>query len=977
MVYLNNHSYFSFLYGTLSVQELLDNAARLGIVTFALTDINTVSGIFDFLQEAPEKGIRPVVGVEFRNGDAFCYLCLVKNAKGFAEINRFLSQYKLAGKPFPMRPPAFEHVFTIYPLSIAEQQLNLAPYEFVGVRPYELTRLYTLRSRVAAQKLVALQSVTFLNREGYELHRHLRAMDHNCLLSKLPAGSTGHETNWLVPPERLIQKYRDYPFLLENAGKLLEACAMEFDFESPKNKKVFTSSKQDDFELLKKLTWEGFLYRYPKNDRVAQQRLEKELKVIYDLNFTAYFLITQDIIRYARSRGYVHVGRGSGANSIAAYCMGITDVDPIELDLYFERFINPARTSPPDFDIDFSWSERDEIIDYIFKRYGSEHVCLMATYVTFQNRSQYRELAKCYGLPKSEIDALVEGVYQERRGLIVSSPQRDSYVDQILSLGAKMENMPRQLSIHAGGILISEEPLFHYTGLNLMPKGFPISQWDMYVAEEIGFAKWDVLSQRGLGHIKEAVQIIRQNRQIDVDIHRIQDFKTDPLIKKQLQKHETMGCFYIESPAMRQLIWKLRCDDYLTLVAASSIIRPGVASSGMMKEYINRHQNPSSYTPIHLIMGELLEETYGVMVYQEDVIKVAHHFAGLTLSEADVLRRGMSGKYRSRAEFQRIEAKFEANCREKGYAEAIWQEVWRQIKSFAGYSFSKAHSASFAVESYQSLYLKTHYPLEFMTAVINNFGGFYATEFYIHEARRWGAQIEAPEINCSAYFTRIEGKTIYLGWVHIKSLERKTADAILTERERGGEYLHFDDFCHRLQPGLEQLIILIRIGAFRRFGVSKKELLWLAHWKVNGRPHSTAAATLFALEEPKLSLPVLTHHIIEDAYDELELLSFTLGSPFSLLAEIPSIPTVLVTSQDLPHYLGKVVSILGYLVNTKTSYTVHKEYMCFGYWLDSDGEFFDIVSFICLNLYPLYFNILELDNFISNIAITHFDQIHV
>lgn len=945
MVYLNNHSYYSFLYGTLGIEELLDHAARLGISSLALTDINTTSGVFDFIKYAHQAGIRPVVGVEFRNEDEFCYLCLAKNARGFAEINRFLSQYELAQKPFPLMAPSFEHVFTIYPLSAIERNAKLAPHEYIGVRPYEIPRLYSLKNRMQASKAVALQTVTFLNREGYELHRHLRAICHNCLLSRLPAQATAHETNWMVPPQRLLHKYQDYSFLLENAQKLFNQCSFEFDFNTSKNKKVFTTSAADDFQLLSKLAWEGFEYRYSRNDRLAQQRLEKELKVIHDLHYTAYFLITNDIIRYARSRGYVHVGRGSGANSIVAYCMQITDVDPIELDLYFERFINPARTSPPDFDIDFSWSERDEIIDYIFKRYGSEHVCLMAVYVTFQNRSQFRELGKVYGLPKAEIDALVEGVYQERRGLIISNPERDSYVHQILTLGAKMENLPRQLSIHAGGILISEEPLFHYTGLKPMPKGFPINHFDMYMAEEVGFAKFDILSQRGLGHIKESVQIIRKNRQVDVDIHRIQDFKTDPLIKQQLQRHETMGCFYIESPAMRQLIWKLRCDNYLTLVAASSIIRPGVASSGMMKEYIHRHENPASFQPIHPVMGELLAETYGVMVYQEDVIKVAHYFAGLTLAEADVLRRGMSGKYRSRKEFERIEAKFADNCREKGYPDEIWMEVWRQIKSFAGYSFSKAHSASFAVESYQSLFLKTHYPLEFITAVINNFGGFYSTEFYIHEARRCGAVIEAQDINQSEQFTRIEGNTLYLGWIHIKSLQEKTVQRILRERKEAGPFLHFDDFCQRLQPGLEQLILLIRIGAFREFGIPKKELLWQAHWKANARPISSTSATLFAIEEPKLSLPTLTYHVIEDAYDELELLGFTLGSPFGLLAQIPPIRTVLITVQDLPQYLGQVVSILGYLVNTKTSYTVKKEFMMFAYWLDTDGEFWDSVHF--------------------------------
>ena len=375
-----------------------------------------------------------------------------------------------------------------------------------------------------------------------------------------------------------------------------------------------------------------------------------------------------------------------------------------------------------------------------------------------------------------------------------------------------MEGFPNYLSIHAGGIMISDEPLYNYTALQPMPKGFPICEFDMYVCEEIGFAKFDVLSQRGLGHIKESVDIIWQNRSIHVDVHAVQKFKEDPQIQAQLNSHETMGCFYIESPAMRQLIWKLECDNYLTLVAASSIIRPGVASSGMMGAFIKSHHKPSEVVYLHPKMRELLEETYGVMVYQEDVIKVAHHFAGLTLAEADVLRRAMSGKFRSKAEFERIVEQFHSNCRHKGYAEEVYREVWRQIESFAGYSFSKAHSASYAVESYQSLYLKTYYPLEFMVAVINNFGGFYKTEFYFHEVKRYGGILVLPEVNTSEYSTSISGKTICMGFVHVKSLESQTITKILEARKEG-VFFSFDNFCKRVSLGLEQLIILIRIAA--------------------------------------------------------------------------------------------------------------------------------------------------------------------
>lgn len=926
-MYLNCHSYYSLRYGTLSPEALVEAAAAQGIKALALTDIHRVSGIYDFFQACRVANIKPVVGMEFRQGDACYYICLAKNAAGLAQINAFASQHLLHSKPWPVRPPSSPDVWTIFPLARREQVKSLGPQERWGVRASDRNKLWKEQDWAS---LVWCHPFTFLDKKAFSMHRLLRAIDHNVLLSKLPLEAQAQDDERLYSPAELADFCADFPSLLEEAECILESCEFSFEFKVTKNRKLFSASQEDDHALLAKLAYEGMLYRYPQRSREAKERIKKELQVIHDLAFESYFLITWDIIRYARSRGYFHVGRGSGANSIVAYCLGITDVDPIELDLYFERFINPQRTSPPDFDIDFSWDERDEIIDYIFKRYGAQYVCLLATYVTFRDRSIYRELAKVFGLPKAEIDAWIAPTAELR--------QSNSQIHQwIIKYGNLLIDFPNYLSIHAGGILISDRPLSEYTALEPMPKGFPICQFDMYVAEEIGFAKFDILSQRGLGHIKEAVEIIRQNRGVSVDIHRVQDFMQDERIKMQLESHETMGCFYVESPAMRQLIKKLQCSDYLTLVAASSIIRPGVASSGMMKAYIERHHAPHSYQPVHPLMGELMQETYGVMVYQEDVIKVAHYFAGLSLAEADVLRRGMSGKYRSRGEFERIREQFFLNCAEKGYEEAVAKEVWRQMESFSGYSFSKAHSASFAVESYQSLYLKTYFPLEFMVAVINNFGGFYRTEFYVHEARKAGGWMEAPEINESNYLTRLDGRVVYLGWVHVKGLEKGLIRELLEARKQG-PFLSWEDFCRRVSVGLEQAIILIRVGAFRRLGTGKKNLMWEAHARFQGKVSEVVAMEMFEDSTEIGVLPTLVHEPLEDAFDEWEILGFPLCSPFDLLEEWP------VTSLNA-RLLADRGDILGYLVTLKTTWTKKGERMYFGYFLDAQGAFFDTVHF--------------------------------
>jgi len=724
---------------------------------------------------------------------------------------------------------------------------------------------------------------------------------------------------------------------------------------------------------------DGLAYRYGQENTEARSRVCHELDIIDRMGFAAYFLITWDIIRYSMSRGFYHVGRGSGANSIVAYCLRITDVDPIELDLYFERFINPRRSSPPDFDIDYSWKERDEVIDYIFKRYGRQHTALLGAMSTFRDKSIYRELGKVHGLPKGEIDSFLKSPEE--------AVHKNHIIRKISELGEMMADFPNLRTIHAGGILISEEPVTAYTALDLPPKGFPTTQFDMYTAEDIGFEKLDILSQRGIGHIYEAAEIIRKNRGITVDVHQIQAFKKDGKVKEQLRNARTIGCFYVESPAMRGLLKKLRCDNYRTLVAASSIIRPGVARSGMMKEYIQRFHHPGRFTYLHPVMEEQLKETFGVMVYQEDVLKICHHFAGLDLADADVIRRAMSGKYRSKKELQRIINKFFENCRSFGYPEEVTREVWRQIESFAGYSFSKAHSASYAVESYQSLYLKAHYPLEFITGVINNFGGFYSSWVYFNEARVSGATLHAPCVNRSEYKTSIRGTDIFLGFIHVNNLEadlgRVIYDVRFTVDDLNGKteklYADLEDFVKRVPVTLEQLILLIRVGAFRFTGKQKATLLWEAHMLVGGdrrmgKPadrrtggradggtdvppapvqpslvtrHSslvTRPASLFPSPPAKrFELPVLEQDILADVYDEIELLGFPVTYSYFDLLETRFRGDIL--AHEMNTRVGKKVRMLGLLVTIKYARTVRKEWMHFGTFIDVNGRFFDTVHF--------------------------------
>lgn len=975
LMYLNCHSYYSLRYGTLSVELLVSLAKQKNIQALALTDINNSTAVLDFVKACRNEGIHPVAGMEFRNGNELLYICIARNNYGFLEINELLTKCNFSKTPLPGSAPDFKEVFVIYPKE-KKNVSDLKENEYIGIRISDLPRMIFSPLLANKEKLVVLQPVSFATNKGYELHRILRAIDNNIVLSKLEPQHLACADEIFFSPDELREKYSMFPFLIRNTEKLMEQCSFDFDFKTVKNKKIFSASTYDDRLLLEKLAIDGMKFRYGTKNREALKRVMHELEAIDKLGFSAYFLVTWDVIRYSMSRGFYHVGRGSGANSVVAYCLRITDVCPIELDLYFERFLNPKRNSPPDFDIDYSWKDRDEVIEYIFKRYGHRHTVLLGAMSTFKDSSIIRELGKVYGLPKQEIDKLAEGSHgapypkrsgfgknrKDEKGIVRSGEvagshpaekeiNTDEITEKIYYYGKLIQNFPNLRSIHAGGILISEEPITAYTALDMPPKGFPTAQWDMYVAEDIGFEKLDILSQRGIGHIKEAAEVIRRNRGISVDVHEVQKFKTDEKVRQQLKSGDTIGCFYIESPAMRGLLKKLRCDNYLSLVAASSIIRPGVARSGMMRQYIQRFHNPDKIQYLHPVMKEQLAETYGVMVYQEDVLKVCHHFGGLDLADSDVLRRMMSGKGRYKKQYADIVAKFFSNCKERGYPEHITREVWRQIESFAGYSFSKAHSASYAVESYQSLYLKSHFPMEFMVAVINNFGGFYSTWVYVNEAKKAGAKINLPCVNKSLITTTIYGDELYLGFVHIAKLEEKAGVKILGERLTNGEYVSLEDFVCRTGISLEQLLILIRIGALRFTGKGKKNLLWEAHLLLGKSKKVLRPVGMFPLKSKKYNLPALLHSKMEDAFDEIEVLGFPVSMTFFEM--LPQNIEKGISAGEIIRYKGRQVMIVGQLVTVKYVFTIRKTEMRFGTFLDGDGNFFDTTHFpASLERYP-------------------------
>ena len=985
---LASHSYYSFRYGTLSPEEVLDQVVVNDFDVVALADINSTAASLHFVRLAQKRGIKPVLGIDFRNGAKRMFLALAKNNKGWEEINIYLSHFLHSGEPVPEMAPNFKHVFVMYPFAAdkLDSQLKtitqLKSNEYISVESHDLIRFSRSPWAKKLDKVVIGHPFTFSSKKQFNAHRLLRAIDNNCLLAKLPKSEEANPGHLWMHRNELMALYGEWPQIIANTTRILQECRISFEYGDAyphKNLRVYTDSLAEDEALIRQLCEDNLAYRYPNAGPEVQKRLDMELEVISQKQFVSYFLINWDITSYARRMGYFYVGRGSGANSLVAYILRITDVDPIELDLYFERFINLYRKNPPDFDLDFSWRDRPDITRYIFERFT--HCAILATYNTFQYRAVVRELGKVFGLPKEEIDLLCDGKFQVER--------LDELSALVLRYGQLIQGFPSHLSLHAGGILIADRPIHGFSPTWMPPKGFPTVQFDMIVAEDIGLYKFDILGQRGLGKIKDALAIIEENQPDapPIDIHDLRRFKQDATIRGMLSRGEAIGCFYVESPAMRMLMKKLRVDNYLGLVAASSVIRPGVAKSGMMREFILRYRFPEKRNAAHPVMLEIMPETYGIMVYQEDVIKVAHFFAGLTLGEADVLRRGMSGKFRSRGEFAKAQGKFFSNCKKKGYADELTVEIWRQVESFAGYAFAKGHSASYAVESYQSLFLKAHYPLEYMVATVNNGGGFYSREHYLHEARMHGGIVVPPCINRSRHEAVIIGKEIILGFGFLQGLEDETIHRILRARgvldsaqtpldsaqasgrderrisisiqsdarraelkrvenldhtELFRPFSSLDDFLDRVPIGVEQIDILIRIDAFRFTGRNKRELLWEARFKLHPNDHNLEQPRLFREPRTNYTLPTLRSTQLEDAFDQIELLGFPLCDPFKLLVDLPPAHTL---ARELPALIGQRVEMYGYLVTARDVRTSRGDHMAFGNFVDREGQFIDSVHF--------------------------------
>jgi len=791
---LHVHSNYSMLEGVAPIERLVERAASYGLPALALTDTAGLYGAVPFYQAARAAGIKPIIGVYLDN-----LVLLARDREGYAQLCRLVTAYHLdddfeltgqlraCDRVFVLAEDA-DRIRFLYRNGL--EPLVALTHHGDAVSRYRATQQHDLASELGL-RCVAVNPVYFLQPEDYRIHRVLSAIRRNATIDTLEDGDCADAACWFRSLEEMRRLYADWPDALRNAEWVVEECNIEFSLGMPLFPEFALPEGETPFSYLWKLTFEGVKRRYRPLSRRVIERLHYELDIIERLGFAPYFIIVWDIVNFARARDIPIMGRGSAANSLVAYALGITRVDPFKYDLYFERFLNSSRSDCPDIDLDICWRRRDQVVDYVYERYGSDHVAMIATFNTFQARSSVREVAKAMGLTDGEIGEVTRRLPHYHAGDIKTVVQhlpecRDLRIDEeplrsIVAIAEAVDQYPRHISLHPCGLVIAPEPLTRFVPLQRAAKGFVVTQYDMHPIEDLGLVKMDLLGHRTLTVIDETVQQIWDNRGIRLDIENIPD--PDPITSELIRNGRTIGCFQIESPAMRTLLRNTQARNTDMLIKTLSLVRPGPSGSGMKKRFIARHlgKEPTEY--LHPSLEHVLGDTYGVMLYQEDILKVANVIAGMDLAEGDMLRRAMT-KDRSPREMAKLMKTFIEKAVANGVEQAVAEEIWGLIANFAAYSYCKAHASTYGEISYQSSYLKAHFPTEFMACVLSNRGGFYHPAVYVEEARRLGIEVRPPDINKSRFEYVSEGDAIRVGFVEVRQLAQGTVEAILAERAR-------------------------------------------------------------------------------------------------------------------------------------------------------------------------------------------------
>ncbi len=952
--------------GTASLRDLLKHAVKYRMNHLALTEVNGIWGFIRFVQFAREFDIQPIAGVNLIT-DYDDVILLVENQQGYENMCRIISDVHDSRDVHvaDLLKSRYEGLFVLsHEKHALAKLMQLIPvtHLFVELRPGVEERTAKGLAKQFQLEIVATGDVYFISPEDQPAHKVLRTIEHNTTLTAIDPREVKSEAHYFRSEKEMATLFPNSLDAINNAQYLAERCKTDWQFLNTIFPNMDLKNTREASRKLRKLVYAGAEKRYgrlkmgnPIENRdlrivnsehritnnnssassAVKKRINQELAIITEKGFAPYFLVVWDIVRQTNAT----IGRGSGAASIVSYCLFITQVDPLKYNLQFERFIHPERVDMPDIDIDFPWDERDDIIDYVFQKYGLHRTAMVSNQVFLQPRSAVREVAKVYGLSNEEIKAVTKriGWHSRRSDLLhwIESDERfknlniDKTLKEILQISEKVIGAFRVSSVHPGGVVIVPDEIRKYVPVLMATKGVQILEWEKDQTEDSGLLKIDLLGNRSLAVVRDTLKQVGVYRSEYVDYHSIPSVG-DPKTEALMQAGRTMGIFYIESPATRQLLAKAGKVDFEHVVIYSSIIRPAANRfTNLMLERIHGKAWKLPHPDL-----EFLSESYGIMVYEEQVSMAARVLAGFGYAEADYIRKVIS-----RPALEHLVSawrkKFISGMLKRGYNKKLALEMWAMVQSFSGYSFCKPHSASYAMLSFTCAYLKAHFPAEFLAAVVSNQGGFYSAFAYLSEARRWRISILPPHINRSFKEYRGNKQRIRMGLMSIRNLKEKAVMQILEER-KGADFSSLQDFFLRTDIDLADAMALANAGCFTELEreQSHQQIAFriACHYLQDGEGEDIL---------PSFGNKRLTHA------EKIRLERESFGFPVSehpLTPWLPIFGDKIKKARDIPKYVGQTIQLAGVLITTKVTATRKDEPMEF-LTLEDETDIYECVMF--------------------------------
>ncbi|NQU05226.1 MAG: DNA polymerase III subunit alpha, partial [Calditrichaeota bacterium] len=946
--HLNVHSYYSMGWGASSPEKLCQAAVEMGCKSLALTDINSVYGLFFFLDYAREFNLHPIIGSEIVSNASRATL-LVMNRKGYSNLCHIITNRHIE-PDFDLHSELEKRhdglVILSNDTSILTELNGKTIYLFA-----ELIAGHPVRELLEAAsnlniKPVATNRAFWIEPDDQHLHKLLRTINLNTTLDRLPDNETAPVNARLLNEQEMRDAFSFCPEAVDNTLEVADLCNWTPDF-GVVYPELEPGMNGNAIDILRERIYRGAAWKYTEITPKVTDRIEHELDLIKRKQYAPIFLVVEDIVKQSPRT----CGRGSAAASIVSYCLGITHVDPIRHKLFFERFINEARSDPPDIDVDFAWDERDDVLDYVFNKYGIDRSAMVSNHVSFQKKSAVHEIAKVYGLPEAEITAVTKRMSYGFKLIGVPITEHLALLDHgfpppwddILKWSEKLEDIPRYISVHCGGVVITPGQTADWVPTEIAAKGVRILQWEKDQTEDSGLVKIDLLGNRSLAVIRDTINAVNAHYGLSLEYATLYPLD-DPDTKDLISRGDTMGVFYVESPATRLLQKKAGTGDYEHLVLHSSIIRP--AANPFINEYLRRLKG-ESWKPLHPLIGDILDDNYGIMVYQEDVTRVAMKLAGFNLADAEELRKIISKKHKHRRLLD-LRKQFYDGASQRGVSMDAIDKVWDMIMSFAGYSFCKPHSASYALVSFKSAFLRAHYPAEFMAGVISNQGGFYATFAYVSEAKRMGLRVLPPDINESDVKYTGRDDWIRVGLMQIKGLNLDTMQRIVDRRSVS--FRSFEDCLERAELTPSEARLLVKAGCFDRLEPerTRPELLWQIALSVGCKTTISDQESLFSIEPEKPPRPP-EYNEKTILQQEVETLGFLISrhplelytSNANLMGGANDYFTInrkrYVKACALEKYVGKRIEFVGWLVTGKIIPTKNREAMEFVTFEDTTG----------------------------------------